>query len=356
MESMLTPKYSIIIPVYNRPDEIEELLESLTKQTTKSVSFEAIIIEDGSKFDCKSIVDRYTDKVNIKYFTKENSGGCDSRNYGALRATGEWLILTDSDCMFAPNYFEVVDKAVNEAKFDFFGGPDTMNESFSPRQKAMNYVMTSFLATGGIRSKKQSLAGLYFPRGFNYGIKRNLYLEFGGERVMSPGEDTDLSIRLHRAGHKSGFVANAFVYHKRRTTFKKSFHQAFYFARARIVSNDMYPETRKLVYWLPSVFVLFALFLVIGELFCVYAMLPLLLYAFMVFVDSSIKNKSPKIGIMSVVAVYVQHFGYGVGFFTEIIMRHILKKPFIGNVDYRTRKIVGTITPESIKAVSAQNE
>jgi glycosyltransferase involved in cell wall biosynthesis len=322
-------KYSFIIPVFNRPDEVEELLESITKiefTNSEKVDFELVIVEDGSTEPSNKIIDRYKDRIEIKYLVKPNTGCSDSRNYGAERATGDYLIQTDSDVMFPPNYIEEINKAVIENELDAFGGPDAAHSSFSKIQRATSYSMTSFFTTGGIRNKKKSLAGKYFPRSFNFGVKKDIYLKLGGFPLVRNGEDTEFSVKLFRNNYKVGFVENAIVYHKRKTSFKKYFKQVYWFARARVNLNTKYPETSKLVFYLPSLFTLFAAFFIISSPICIYALSPLVLYALLVFIDSTIQNKSITIGAISIITSFIQHFGYGIGFMVEFFLRYILRR------------------------------
>ena len=115
--------FSIIIPVYNRPNEIDELLESLTKQDF-SDDFEVLVIEDGSTEKSESIVEKYTSKLNLKYFYKENSGAGASRNFGMEKANGNYFIILDSDVIVPKHYLSEVSKALNSNFIDAFGGPD----------------------------------------------------------------------------------------------------------------------------------------------------------------------------------------------------------------------------------------
>ena len=313
-------KYSIIVPVFNRPDEIDELLESLTRQTFND--FEVIIVEDGSQKPCKEVCDKYTDKLNLKYFMKENSGPGQSRNYGAERSEGEYLLILDSDVVLPENYLYAIEEELHRDKADAFGGPDRAHNSFTDTQKAISYSMTSFFTTGGIRGGKKKMDKFY-PRSFNMGIRREVYNKLGGFSKMRFGEDIDFSIRIFKAGCKCRLFPGAWVYHKRRTDFRKFWRQVYNSGIARINLYKKYPESLKLVHLLPMVFTvgvgiccILAMTGVIikAPLLTVLGLLPLLLYSLLIFTDSSIQNKSTKIGILSIRAAFTQLTGYGCGF------------------------------------------
>lgn len=313
-------KYSIIVPVFNRPDEIDELLESLTRQTFND--FEVIIVEDGSQKPCKEVCDKYTDKLNLKYFMKENSGPGQSRNYGAERSEGEYLLILDSDVVLPENYLYAIEEELHRDKADAFGGSDRAHNSFTDTQKAISYSMTSFFTTGGIRGGKKKMDKFY-PRSFNMGIRREVYNKLGGFSKMRFGEDIDFSIRIFKAGCKCRLFPAAWVYHKRRTDFRKFWRQVYNSGIARINLYKKYPESLKLVHLLPMVFTvgvgvccILAMtgVLIKAPLLTALGLLPLLLYSLLIFTDSSIQNKSTKIGILSIRAAFTQLTGYGCGF------------------------------------------
>jgi glycosyltransferase involved in cell wall biosynthesis len=305
--------YSIIIPVFNRPQEIDELLESLTKQTYPK-DFEVLIIEDGSTEKSEDIVSKYTDRLNIKYHFKENSGAGASRNFGMELATGKYFIILDSDCIIPPHYLEAVDFALDENYTDSFGGADAAHDSFTNLQKAINYSMTSFLTTGGIRGSKKSV-DKFQPRSFNFGLSKNAFRVTNGFSTMKIGEDIDLTFRLWENNFHTQFIEKAFVYHKRRTSLKQFFRQTFQFGNARPFLNRKYPDTAKITYWFPTLFMVFLLaslvFLFIGF------KLPAGLFAIYfaaLFLDSYIKNKKISVAALSIVTTVIQFTGYGLGF------------------------------------------
>ena len=319
-------RFSIIIPVYNRPQEVDELLESLCVQTLKD--FEVVVVEDGSTEKCDIVCEKYKDRLALSYHFKPNSGPGPSRNFGAERSQGEYLIILDSDVIVPENYLETVQQELDREPCDAFGGPDRAHASFTPIQKAINYSMTSFFTTGGIRGGKKKMDKFY-PRSFNLGIRKNVYEALGGFAPMRYGEDIDLSTRIFNGGYSCRLFPEAFVYHKRRVKFSSFFRQVKHSGEARIVLKDKYPETFKLVHLLPAAFVVGNALLVLACLvhlilaviltgrFSWWALLwlaPILLYAMMVFVDSLIKNKNLKVALLSVPAAYCQLFGYGLGF------------------------------------------
>ena len=317
-------RYSIIVPVYNRPDEVDELLESLANQTLKD--FEVIIVEDGSIKTCKDVCDKYANILDLYYYAKENSGPGQSRNYGAERSNGEWLIILDSDVVLPKDYLWNVECGRrNEDRLAAFGGPDAAHPSFTPIQKAISYSMTSFFTTGGIRGGKAKLDKFY-PRSFNMGIRRDVYLQLGGFSKMRFGEDIDFSYRIVEAGHSPRLFPEAWVWHKRRTDFRKFFRQVYNSGIARINLEKRHPGTMKLVHLLPTVFTLGVIGLLLITLFFPLACVPIILYSLLICIDSSIKNKSLWVGILSIPAAFVQLMGYGFGFIESWWKRCVLKQ------------------------------
>ena len=304
-------RYSFIIPVYNRPEEVDELLNSLTRQTNKN--FEVLIVEDGSSVPCKEVVDNYADRLDICYYFKSNSGPGQTRNYGAERGHGEYLIILDSDCILPEGYLAAVESELQRQKADAFGGPDRAHDSFTNIQKAINYAMTSFFTTGGIRGGKKKMDKFY-PRSFNMGVRRGVYEALGGFSKMRFGEDIDFSIRIFKNGYTCRLFPDAWVYHKRRTDLKKFFKQVHNSGIARINLYKKYPDSLKLVHLLPAVFTLGVALLLLGTPFCLFSFTPIILYALLVCIDSTIQNKSLSIGVYSIAAAFIQLIGYGTGF------------------------------------------
>lgn len=308
---------SIIVPVYNRPNEVEELLGSLVEQTDKD--FEVVIVEDGSRDTCEDICKRYAQRLDVKYFYKDNSGPGLSRNYGAQRSSGNYLVILDSDVIVPPQYIATLRGELTDCYCDAFGGVDAADSSFSDMQKAVNYAMTSFFTTGGIRGGSRQLERFH-PRSFNLGMSREVFEAVGGFSPMRYGEDIDLSIRIYKAGYKVRLLNNVYVYHKRRTDLEKFFAQVRHSGNARIVlwrKHRDYPGALKVVHFLPSAFTVGSLVLAFLGLFELMFWIPILLFSLIILIDSSIKNKSIKIGLLSVVTSFVQLYGYGIGFIEE---------------------------------------
>ena len=324
-------KYSIIIPVYNRPDEVDELLESLTHQSVKD--FEVIVVEDGSAIPCKEVCDKYREQLDLKYFSKENSGPGQSRNYGAERASGEYLLILDSDVVLPNGYIKSINDELANEYSDAFGGPDRAHDSFTKTQKAISYSMTSFFTTGGIRGGKKKLDKFY-PRSFNMGIRRSVYMQLHGFSNMRFGEDIDFSIRIFKAGCKCRLFPAAWVYHKRRTDFTKFWRQVYNSGIARINLYKKYPESLKVVHLLPMVFTLGVIALLLAAIACLFiapklSWIPLsliVLYAAVICIDSTAANKSMAIGLLSVRAAFTQLMGYGCGFLEAWWKRCICRK------------------------------
>lgn len=318
-------KYSFIIPVYNRPDEIEELLESLV-HLSSNIPFEVVVVEDGSSILCKHIVDLYAKQLHISYYYKTNSGPGDSRNYGMKVAKGSYFIILDSDCIIPPNYLVEVDTFLSNSFVEFFGGPDAAHKSFSNIQKAIDCVMTSVFTTGGIRGSSEKLSK-FQPRSFNMGISKKAFEASGGFGKIHPGEDPDLTIRLWKLGFKSALIPNAYVFHKRRIDWKKFYQQVKKFGKARPILNYRYPEHDKLMYWFPTIFILgyilSIIFLLIGF------SLPIIiyiLYFLAISIESLIKTQSIGIALLTIWATHIQFFGYGLGFFISSFKIKILKE------------------------------
>lgn len=320
---MATSHLSLIIPVYNRPNEVEELLDSLTRQS--ETNFEVVIVEDGSKETCQHVVEAFKDKLDVSYSYIPNGGPGNARNYGAKQSKGDYLIVLDSDCILPPDYIKSVNKELKETGADAFGGPDKASDSFTDVQKAINYSMTSFFTTGGIRGGKKKMDKFY-PRSFNMGVRREVYQALGGFSRMRFGEDIDFSIRIFKGGYTCRLFPGAWVYHKRRTDFRKFFKQVHNSGIARINLYKKYPESLKLVHLLPAAFTLGVAIFLLGTLFCPYSLLPIALYALLVCIDSTIRNRSLSIGLYSVAASFIQLIGYGTGFLRAWWNRCILGK------------------------------
>ena len=316
-------RYSVIIPVYNRPDEVDELLQSLVSQSLKD--FEVIVVEDGSSVPCEDVVNKYRDKLDVHYYSKPNSGPGQTRNYGAERSKGEFLLILDSDCILPEGYLQAIEDELHREEADAFGGTDRAHDSFTRVQKAINYAMTSFFTTGGIRGGKKKMDKFY-PRSFNMGVRAEAYRALGGFSNMRFGEDIDFSIRIFKAGYRCRLFPEAWVWHKRRTDLKKFFKQVHNSGIARINLYKKYPESLKLVHLLPAVFTVGVVFLLLCSLLCVWSLLPLALFVLIVFIDASLSNKSVVIGILSVVASFIQLTGYGTGFLRAWWKRCVLGK------------------------------
>jgi glycosyltransferase involved in cell wall biosynthesis len=322
--------YSIIVPVFNRPDEVDELLESLCSQTYKD--FEVVIVEDGSKITCKDVCDKYAGILDLHYYYKENSGPGQSRNYGVERARGEYVVIVDSDAVTPPGFLQAIDDELLRQPCDAWGGPDAAHESFTDIQKAISYAMTSFFTTGGIRGGKKQLDKFY-PRSFNLGVRREAYIQLGGfsttrfSKMALYGEDIDFSIRIYKAGLSCRLFPEAWLWHKRRTDFRRFWRQVYNSGYARINLWRMYPEALKPVHALPSVFTIGCIgLLLLAPFTCGLSLLLLLLFCLLIFLDATFRNRSIKVGWLSVVATFIQLIGYGVGFIESWWVNCVRKK------------------------------
>lgn len=320
--------FSIIIPLYNRPQEVDELLYTLTLQTY--TRFEVLVIEDGSKLDAREIVESYKDKLDIHYFYKNNEGQGFTRNFAFGHAKGDYFIMFDSDCLIPVDYLEEVSRYLLQHHLDAYGGPDAAHSSFTPIQKAISYSMTSPFTTGGIRGNNKNLGGQYHPRSFNMGISRKVWEATGGFILTRLGEDIEFSIRIHSMGFKIGLIPNAVVYHKRRTDFLQFYRQIHFFGRARINIYKYFPSTLKLVHFFPALFTIFLIFtLLMNALNTQLAgicNLFLALFILMIFFHSWSVNKSARVAFLSIIAAFIQLTAYGLGFMQDFWKRIILKR------------------------------
>lgn len=334
-----TPRFSVIVPVYNRVDEIEELLESLLYQEdVEPDTYEVIVVEDGSSLPCNEVCELYKWKgLNVRYFYKENEGRSIARNVGIENARGEWLIFFDSDCVAPADYFQRLNNEPLLDNIDCFGGPDAAHESFSNTQKAINFAMTSFLTTGGIRGGKKSMEK-FTPRTFNMGIRSDVVKDIGGFREMY-SEDIDMSTRIKNAGYRISLLPEQKVYHKRRIDFKKFFRQVHIFGKSRITLHLLYPGSMKLVHFLPAMFV-------IGSIICVFLgvflspwwLVPLAVFSIAILISAFLETSSVKIASMALPASFIQLFGYGTGFISAFFNKIILRKKRDINEEIEARK------------------
>src|SRR5690606_30084149 len=329
--------FSIIIPLFNRPQELKELLNSLTEQQYKD--FEVIIIEDGSLIPAKSIVDKFETILDIKYFVKENQGQGFARNLGFQMARGDFFIVFDSDIVVPKNYLSLVLEGINEDGLDAFGGPDAAHETFTPIQKAISYSMTSPFTTGGIRGNKKHV-GQFHPRSFNMGISRKVWEETNGFKLSRRSEDIEFSIRMIQHGFKVGLISKAFVYHKRRTSFKQFYKQTYNFGKGRIDIYCLYPSELKLVHALPSLFVVGLMVLImlnVINFLTMYEMIFInqitrignsfiLLYSVLLWLHALWSSKSLRVAFLSLIAAYTQLFAYGTGFIHQYATKFLLNK------------------------------
>ncbi len=318
-------KFSIIIPVYNRPTELDELLDSISRQEYRD-DFEIIVVEDGSDISSEKIVKNYQDQLKINYFFKENSGPGLSRNFGMEKSTGNYFIILDSDCILPEQYLTEVSNALISHFTDAFGGADTAHESFNSSQQAISYAMTSVLTTGGIRGNK-NMKNKFQPRSFNMGLSKKAFIETKGFGDLNYGEDIDFTFRLWKKGFKSQFIENAYVFHKRRVSWQSFFNQTYNFGAARPILNVLHPGTSKITYWFPTFFILYIDIAIISLFFNIEILiLFLLVYLMLIFMNSIYKNKHITIAFKSMIAALVMFYGYGLGFLRSTVRLHLLKK------------------------------
>ena len=317
-------RYSFIIPVYNRPDEIEELLNSFLR-LKGDIPHEILIVEDGSSLDCKSVLESFNTLLDISYYYKPNSGPGDSRNYGMRHAKGNYFIILDSDCLLPESYLIEVNSSLLANYANCFGGPDAAHQSFSDLQKAINFSMTSFITTGGIRGGKAS--SKFQPRSFNMGLSKKAFEDSGGFGSIHPGEDPDLSIRLNKLGYKTILIPKAFVYHKRRISWRKFFHQVHKFGLVRPILNAWHPETKRITYWFPTLFILGLLISILLFFFNIdYGLYLYGIYFALALIMALVDTKNIGVSFLAMLAICVQFYGYGLGFIKSTIAIRIFKK------------------------------
>jgi len=320
-----SPTYSVIVPVYNRSEEIRELLTSLTQQTQRD--FEVIIVEDGSSKPCDQVVDYFRDQLMLEYVIKPNSGPGPSRNIGYARARGKYFVIFDSDCIIPSHYFDSVNQALEKENLDAWGGPDRAHHDFTILQKAMGYTMSSLLTTGGIRGGKKR-AGWFQPRSFNMGISREVFDKTGGFKFDRLAEDIEFSIRMRKLGFKIGLIPEAFVYHKRRTSLQQFYHQVFNFGRGRVLVGKAHPGEIKITHWFPTVFIMGLLLTpvlgIISPTIALISTAAYTMYLTAIFVDSWRNNKDIKVALLSLPSALTQLAGYGVGFFKQFLKSYMM--------------------------------
>ncbi|WP_179007735.1 glycosyltransferase [Winogradskyella forsetii] len=319
--------FSFIIPVYNRPDEVRELLESFSNLEGQH-DYEIVIVEDGSSETSEPVIEKFNDELNISYYFKPNSGPGDSRNYGMQKAKGNYFIILDSDVLLPSNYLTAVKNFLSHSYYDCFGGPDAAHASFSNLQKAINFAMTSFITTGGIRGGKQKIDE-FQPRSFNMGLSKKAFLASGGFGKIHPGEDPDLSLRLHQLGYKTTLIETAIVFHKRRVSWSKFYKQVHKFGMVRPILNQWHPNSKSMVYWFPTVFSLGFIASILLLLF--HINFPLYLYGFyfsLAFILALISNQNIVVAFQALLAIFIQFFGYGYGFLKSTFYLVVLgRKP-----------------------------
>ncbi|MFC2152424.1 glycosyltransferase [Bacteroidota bacterium] len=316
-------KFSVIIPVYNRPEELNELLESLRNQIFKN--FEVLVIEDGSTIKSDNIIEDYNNSLDIKYFFKTNSGPGQSRNYGSERANGDYHVFFDSDCIIPEKYFEIVNNRLSKDPVDAYGGPDMAHPDFSPIQKSINYSMTSFFTTGGIRGGMKD-EKKFHPRSFNMGFTKEVFSKTKGFSKMRFGEDVDMSLRIIENGFTTTLIKDAAVYHKRRVDFRKFFKQVYNSGIARINLYKRHPQSLKIVHFLPASFLIGVVLLLMLSFLSSYFLIPLGLFAVIIFLDSLRLNRKLNVAVLSIISSFIQLIAYGLGFIKSFLKRVVLKQ------------------------------
>lgn len=336
-------RFSVIVPLYNRPEEIRELLESLAEQTFPD--FEVLVVEDGSERDARDIVEGFADRLDVRYFWKENTRQGFTRNFGFEHARGEWFVVFDSDCLIPRTYFEVVEAHLRaHPEVDVYGGPDAAHPSFTPLQKAISHAMTSALTTGGIRGGARNV-GQYQPRSFNMGISRKAWEISGGYKISVKGEDIEFSMRLVAHGLHSVLIPEAYVYHKRRTDFAQFKKQVRFFGTARVNIRKFCPGAIRPIHWMPTLFLVYVLTMMPFSLFLHFGIgwnpqvsalpvVPFVLWHVSLFIEGWADTGSLRVAWLVPRAARIQLTSYGWGLLSEYIAVVLLRRrdPTIGEV------------------------
>ena len=309
-------RFSFIVPVFNRPDELRDLLESfLHLNNPDDVAYEIIIADDGSEPPLKEVAEAYSGTLPVRYFYKKNSGPGDTRNRAMQQAEGEYFIILDSDILLPEDYLTNLVAALKKhPEADLAGGPDDAAASFSPFQKAVNLVMTSFLTTGGIRGHKKNVQK-YVPRSFNMIVRREVFERTGGFGNIHPGEDPEWVYKSLGAGFRTVFFPDVKVFHKRRIDFGKFALQMKKFGITRYILNLRYPGFDSMVYRFPVLislgwFLALPLFL-LGFPWLLYAVL---LHFAMIFVEFLFRSRSLRIALTALLVFVVQMAAYAYGY------------------------------------------
>jgi len=328
-------KFSIIIPSFNRVDEITALLVSMEELRFPRSQFELIIADDGSTDETLHFIKSYSSAsgLNLILVSQSNQGPGAARNLGVAAASGDFFIFIDSDVTVPGHWLEEISKQLQLEGGQAFGGPDTYRDDFPALLKAINHSMNSFLTTGGLRGKKGKSLARYYPRSFNMGLSRALWEKTGGFSKLRHGQDIEFSHRLHQAGAKILFIPKAFVFHKRRTSLKKFFKQVFNWGVARINLYKMNPSMLEPLHALPAVasagYLLLSLMAffhpVLKQIWLVFSAFGLLLLLFS-SAQALRQYRSIAVALYVPLVIPIQIFGYGIGFIYNFIRRVIFRK------------------------------
>ena len=327
--------YSIIIPSFNRADELSELLKSFEQLDFPKDAYEVIIADDGSTDTTAELVKKFQDKKSftLTYCSQQNKGLGAARNLGMENAAGDFFVFVDSDVTVPPHWLNEIDLGLSREKADAFGGPDTYLDSFPALLKAINYSMTSFITTGGLRGKKGRKLAKFYPRSFNMGLSRKLQEKIGGFGNLRHGQDIEYSSRIIRSGAKVFFAEKAFVFHKRRTNLRRFLRQVFNWGIARINLYQIDPSMFEPLHAAPAAALILVLTVSAAAVFS-----PLFFWLFKIglvsgllvllfsMADAAIKYKQLKPSFYLPLVIPIQVFAYGAGFIYNFIRRAVFKK------------------------------
>ncbi len=323
---------SVITPSYNRASELEHLMRSISAQSIDHNLFELIISDDGSTDDTEALINSWQEKASfsIKYISQENKGPGAARNHGLEKSIGELILFIDSDCEAHPKWIETIVDEYHKSEFDACGGPDGGKKDFTLLQKAIDYSMTSFFTTGGMRGHSEKMISKFYPRTHNMGVKRDKYEAVGGFGNLRHGQDIEFSHRIRTSGGKIRFIKNALVYHRRRTSLRQFIKQVFNWGVARINLGKIDTAMLEPVHFLPSLSILLSLFIIliiyqldwgISEIFLLFFS-PLSIICLL----GALNKKDLRVFPILLLVIPIQIFGYGLGFLQAYIRRFIFNE------------------------------
>lgn len=241
--STANPTFSVIIPTYERPAQLTKCLESITHLNYPKDKFEVIVVDDGSEDPPETIVEAYTEKLDIKLYTQINAGPAGARNTGSEKANGKFLAFTDDDCEPDPDWLNAFEKEFNKDPKIFLGGHTVNSLSDNPystaSQELINYLYSYYNADRNNAS---------FFASNNIAVRADLFKKIGGFDVTTlraTAEDRELSDRWVYEGNKMTYTIDAIVFHSHAMSLRQFWRQhfnygrgAYYFRKVRAIRGQ----------------------------------------------------------------------------------------------------------------------